>query len=145
MYKKVGGNVHALYQENPEGYANACALRLSLAFNYGGVTITRGGKGYKVPGADGKPYLLRVDDMIKFVRANFGEPDVVVKPKGQDKSSEFKSKKGIIVFRVTGWGDATGHVTLWNGADCGDTCYFTFPPLFGLEPKTTEILFWELK
>lgn len=145
VYKSVGGNVYELYKGNPSGYENACALRLSKAFNYGGVTITTGATGYKVKGADGKPYLLRVNDMIKFVRANFGASDLVTRPKGQDTSSQFMGKKGIIIFKVTGWGNATGHVTLWNGSDCGDHCYFVHPFLFGAEPKTTEIYFWELK
>src|SRR5690606_28128260 len=40
VYKLVGGNAYALYKENPADYANACALRLSRALNYGGLTIT---------------------------------------------------------------------------------------------------------
>lgn len=142
VYKLVGGTAYALFLENPEGYANACALRLSRSFNYGGLIITSKATGYKVKGGDGKNYLLRVRDMIAFVEANFGNPDLVIKPNGQDKSTDFRGKKGVLIFNVTGWGDASGHVTLWNGADCGDHCYFTHPT----QPnaKTTEILFWEL-
>ncbi|WP_288384156.1 T6SS effector amidase Tae4 family protein [uncultured Acinetobacter sp.] len=60
----------------------------------------------------------------------------------QDVSSQLVNKKGIIIFKVSGWGDASGHVTLWNGNDCGDSCYFTHN-----QPNviTTEILFWNLK
>lgn len=143
VYQLVGGNAYDLFKTNPTGYANACALRLSRSFNYGGLTITSKATGYKVKGADDKNYLLRVKDMMAFVQANFGEPDVRVVPNGEDKSSDFSGKKGILIFKVSGWGDASGHVTLWDGSDCGDHCYFTHPT----QPnaKTTEIFFWELK
>lgn len=142
VYALVGGNAHELYKTNPTGYANACALRLSRAFNYGGLTITSKATGYKVKGGDGKSYLLRVRDMITFVRANFGSPDIRVAPRGQDKTADFASKRGVLIFNVSGWGDASGHVTLWNGADCGDNCYFIHD-----QPgvSTTEIQFWELR
>lgn len=143
VYKLVGGNAYELYKTNPTDYANACALRLSRSFNYGGLTITSEATGYKVSGGDGKKYLLRVQDMIAFVKANFGSPDFISTPNGQDKSIDFSGKKGILVFQVSGWRNATGHVTLWDGSECGDHCYFTHPT--DLKAKTTEILFWELK
>ena len=49
---------------------------------------------------------------------------------------------GIIVFKVSGWGDASGHVTLWNGNDCGDSCYFIHSTP---NVRTTDILFWNLR
>lgn len=145
VYKSVGGTVYALFQEKPKAYENACALRLSQAFNNGGLTITASAKGYKVKGADGKIYLLRVNDMIHFVQANFGNPDLVVIPKGQNRSADFRGKKGVLIFQVIGWGNATGHVTVWNGSDCGDHCYFEHELFAGLGPETTKISFWELK
>lgn len=142
VYALVGGEAHALYRENPQGYANACALRLSRAFNYSGVPISKSSSGYKVKGADDKQYLLRVRDMIGFVRRNFGEPEKSVAPSGRDATADFKGLQGVLVFSVSGWGDATGHVTLWNGADCGDHCYFVHD-----QPtvSTTLVQFWELK
>lgn len=142
VYKLVGGNAYALYKENPADYANACALRLSRALNYGGLTITSTATGYKVNGDDEKLYLLRVKDMISFVKANFGAPDMEIDTEGLDQSWAFREKKGVLIFNVSGWDRATGHVTLWNGSDCGDSCYF-----FHHQPGvvTTSILFWELK
>lgn len=142
VYELVGGNAYELYKENPTGYANACALRLSRAFNYGGLEITSSASGYKVAGGDGRRYLLRVVDIIALVKANFGTPDVEVATEGQDVTDQFIDKKGILIFDVSGWGDATGHVTLWNGAECGDSCYFVHS-----QPgvTTTKVLFWELK
>lgn len=147
VYRTVGGEPYALFLQAPKAYENACALRLSRAFNYGGLTITKQSAGYKVRGADGKIYFLRVEDMLRFVRTNFGKPDIEVDPKDKDLSWDFRHKKGIIIFTVAGWINATGHVTLWNGRDCGDHCYFVHElwQYFRAGPHTTKISFWELK
>lgn len=50
-------------------------------------------------------------------------------------------KKGIILFVVSGWPDATGHATLWNGSACYDHCYFNEP---GARYKTDKANFWSL-
>jgi len=42
VYKLVGGNDYEHYLEDPQVYANACALRLIRAFNYGGMVIQKG-------------------------------------------------------------------------------------------------------
>jgi hypothetical protein len=142
-YALVGGQALALYRENPQGYANACALRLSRSFNYGGIPIKQSTRGYKVKGSDEKPYLLRVREMISFVELNLGKADSTFKPaNNEDVSSQLRGKKGIIIFKVSGWGDASGHVTLWNGSDCGDSCYFMHDRP---NVRTTDILFWNLR
>jgi len=33
--------------------------------------------------------------------------------------------KGIVVFEVDQWDDATGHATVWDGIKCSDKCYFS--------------------
>src|SRR5690606_34277853 len=76
VYALVGGQALALYKENPTGYANACALRLSKSLNYGGMPIKQSTRGYKVKGSDNKPYLLRVREMITFVEQNLGKADI---------------------------------------------------------------------
>lgn len=143
VYSMVGGQALALYTENPTGYANACALRLSRSLNYGGMPIKQTTRGYKVKGSDDKPYLLRVREMISFVEQNFGKADITFKPQSnEDVSFQLRGKKGVIIFKVSGWGDATGHVTLWNGSDCGDSCYFIHDRS---NVRTTDILFWNLR
>lgn len=142
VYKLVGGQAFELYRENPTGYANACALRLSRALNYGGMEISEKTSGYKVRGDDKKLHLLRVKDMIDFVTKKFGGPDRIIKANGNDYSREFSGIQGILIFKVAGWGDASGHVTLWNGSDCADHCYFVHD---NPAVKTTEIQYWELK
>jgi hypothetical protein len=141
VYKLIGGKVYNLYLTNPTGYANACALRLSRSFNYGGIPLSKSTSGYKETGSDNKYYLFRVKDMINYVKLKLGRPTTIKKPTDSDYTTYFVGKQGVLIFKVTGWGDATGHVTLWNGSGCGDHCYFshTDPNV-----KTVEVIFWEL-
>lgn len=69
---------------------------------------------------------------MKYLKGHFGKPDKVIK---KPKASDFKGVKGILVFTVN-WRDATGHVTLWNGNVCSDTCHF---------PVASEASLWILK
>ena len=142
VYHLVGGDAENLHKSNPDAYANACALRLSRAFNYGGVIITAGVQAYKVKGGDGKLYIIRVLEMISFVTANFGSPDDSVSPQGSDVTSRFSGRQGILTFEISGWSDARGHVTLWDGTNCGDHCYFVSPRK-GV--TINKISYWELK
>ena len=54
--------------------------------------------------------------ILTFLNTTFGAADV---------TSGFAGKKGIIVFNVSRWSDATGHITLYDGNICSDRCYFT--------------------
>ena len=74
-------------------------------------------------------------------------------------TSKLSGRNGIVVFDVSGWGDASGHFTLWDGnaktlayADPHDDptnnlYYFWLTEL--RQPKaivqTTKVRFWELK
>ena len=46
-------------------FKNACAIRMSYAFNYSGIRINKN-DGATVSGDDGYWYLYRVADFIKF-------------------------------------------------------------------------------
>lgn len=145
-YTLVGGQALALHLENPDAYTNACALRFSRSVNYTGYNISRrdSSRGGAVKGGDGLTYLIRVKDAIKFVKNNFGEPTKTFKSNDHNMSevrNKLTNKRGIIIFDVAGWGDASGHVTLWNGKTCGDHCYFTHD---NPDIQTTEIFFWEI-
>lgn len=51
--------------------------------------------------------------------------------KGGNKSpkpADFANMKGIIVIKGHGWKNAVGHVTLWNGKHCSDTCHLLADP-----------------
>jgi hypothetical protein len=74
---------------------------------------------------------------------------------------QLRGKQGIVVFRVHGWADATGHFTLWDGQKNElayakghddprtDDYYFwlTATDALGLGAlvQVTQIQFWELK
>jgi hypothetical protein len=50
-------------------------------------------------------------------------------------------KKGLILFEVSGWDDARGHATLFNGSVCYDHCYFNEP---NATYRTERANFWSL-
>jgi hypothetical protein len=103
--------------ENLPGYENTCAMRVSKALNYC--------KGHEIPqqkgllciiGKDKKRYAIRVREMERYIKDTYGEPVFELKAeKGIIDNSSIIGKKGIISFHVSGWGDATGHISLWNG------------------------------
>lgn len=144
-YRVAGGQALAYHLGDPIAYANACAIRFSRSLNYSGYTISKSASspGGWAKGGDGLIYLIRVKDMIKLVTKKFGRPTSTFMSSHISMSEvqhQLMGKTGIIIFDVTGWGDATGHVTLWNGSTCGDSCYFNPNP----PAKTDKVLFWEI-
>lgn len=101
-------------------FTNACAIRMSYVFNQTGFSIPSNA-GAVSSGAKGEKYLFRVSDLSNHIETRFGKPDYV---QNNPNLQQFLGKKGILLFEVSGWNDATGHVTLWNGTTCSDTCYF---------------------
>lgn len=148
-YSIVGGNVAQLRDQNPDAYANACALRMSRAFNYGGFRIPRGTINpnrniYRAAGADGLPYIMRVNDVIAFIEFNWGKAEHDIVP---TEVSTIKGKQGLMVIIVNGWSDASGHVTLWDGAVAGDNSHYhdlNYPYWNQTTALPVRILLWEL-
>ncbi len=128
VFKLIGGKVEANH------FANSCAIRVSRSLNYSGHSVTYIPPNLTVSGGDGKWYIYRVVELIKYLENNFGSPDIVVKNKPFQR--ELKGKKGIIIFEVDAWNDASGHATLWDGVACSDKCYF---------PLSKKVMLWELK
>lgn len=161
-------------------YANTCALRMSYALNHSGVRLEKApSSGGTVIGDDGKNYWIRVKDLEAELRKRFKSPDIFYKQPDfpcanwtiqqlKDRAtatnvniiSKIEDKNGIVVFKVSGWGDATGHFTLW---DCklkhllyvgGNTeennsnsplYYFWMVPYYRNSGCVQSISFWELK
>lgn len=121
--KKIGGHVEKNINipEKQGGFTNACPIRMSYVLNYTGFPIPKSKLYVMVSGADHKQYLYHVLDMGKYLRANFGPPDKTVTD--HPKTTDFSGMRGIIVVQGTGWGDAGGHVTLWDGTKCADHCH----------------------
>lgn len=115
--RTLGGKVQ--YNIEHKFFENACAIRMSYVLNKTGTPIGTFA-GNTVSGADGARYIFRVSELQTFLEQKLGPPDMEMSP--PDLAS-FAGKQGILVFKVD-WANASGHATLWNGADCSDHCYF---------------------
>ncbi len=110
----IGGNV------NLDWVVNTCVVRVSYCFNYCQRPIPAGFGGLlTIRGGDGKRYAVRVAEFKLFLDAKYGEADVE-----SASSAAFGGKQGIIMFDVATWGDATGHVDLWDGTRAKHKAYF---------------------
>jgi len=136
--KKIGGKVEQNIKSGD--FQNACPIRMSYVLNYTGVPIPRTGYAV-VSGADGKWYMYRVNDMMTFLEKTFGVAD---KSARAPKTSDFAGLKGLIVVKGSGWLNARGHVTLWNGVACSDTCHLMSDPDNGtFTPEIASL--WSLR
>jgi hypothetical protein len=125
--EKIGGKVK--FNIENRIFTNACPIRMSYVLNYSGTAIPKpGGKYNVVSGADAKWYMYRVAEMMNFLSASFGSPDLTVK---KPKIADFANRKGILLIRGSGWSDAVGHVTLFDGKLCSDACHLIGDPLNG--------------
>ncbi|EMJ9656290.1 hypothetical protein V8G29_004540 [Salmonella enterica] len=162
-YFYIGGQVYKEHLRDPKAYGNACALRVSYALNIsgmripekvsvlpvtrnGGNRILRGGKDY-VPDGDKLYYIYSVENMISFLEYAWGKPDKSINvPKGVSQLDSLKkmNKKGVIIFYISGYNDATGHATIWDGEKCLDGSTY-YDPATHPNQTLTYIKFWELK
>ncbi len=132
----IGG--HILLNKNV--YKNACPIRMSYVLNKLGIPVPIGHGYHSSSGADGKNYIVRVSDMNFFLRKLFGEPDKTVK---NPATSSFAGLQGILLVQGHGWGNASGHVTLWNKTGCSDTCHLLYDPANGFFVPQVAYL-WKL-
>lgn len=138
--KMVGGSVaRNINLASPSGWTNTCAVRMSYILNHSGTIIPRI-TGKTVSGADKRWYFYRVRDLIGFVTQRWGKPDLVL-PYPVTSEEQMGDKKGLILFEVSGWQDANGHASLWDGSQCYDHCYFNRD---GANYRTNKASFWSL-
>ncbi|HZJ97577.1 MAG TPA: type VI secretion system amidase effector protein Tae4 [Oligella sp.] len=137
----IGGRVAYNINEVDELYRwkNTCAVRLSYVLNESGLKVpaipTK-----TVSGSNGSQYFFRVRDLKDFLIANLGNPEVI---SGDVRNpTQLKGRKGIVLFDISGWSDASGHASLFDGASCYDACYFAHPQA---TYQTNSIFFWELE
>jgi len=139
--KVIGGNV-AKNINNPDAtqrWDNTCAVRMSYILGQSGLLIPAI-QGQTVSGADGRKYFFRVRDLIVFLKRQWGEPEVVKYP--VSGGGVLAGKQGLILFEVSGWSDALGHATLFDGKACYDHCYFNEPEA---KYRTDRANFWSLR
>jgi len=136
----IGGNVAKnINNPNPQQrWSNTCAVRMSYILNYSGLIIPAI-SGQTVSGADLKRYFYRVRNLIAFLRQRWGSPEVVSHP--PSGGGVLAGRKGLILFEISGWSDAQGHATLFNGSVCYDHCYFNES---GVNYRTDQANFWGL-
>jgi RHS repeat-associated protein len=118
LLNAIGGKVKWNFDNNPADYANTCAIRMSKALNDSGHLIPFI-KGQTGSGDNGNWYFYRVSDLVSYVNTTFGSADIT-----NATSAGLQNQNGIIFFEVSGWGDASGHVDIWNGTGCGTKCYW---------------------
>ncbi|KPX69061.1 MULTISPECIES: type VI secretion system amidase effector protein Tae4 [Pseudomonas syringae group] len=119
-------------------WENTCAVRMSYILNYSGLIIPKT-PGQTVSGNDQRQYFFRVKNLISFLETQWGKPDVVKYP--PSGGGALANKRGVILFEITGWQDASGHATLYDGNICYDHCYFNEP---GVNYSTEKANFWSL-
>jgi hypothetical protein len=139
--KTIGGYVEKNIR-NPDSnqrWSNTCAVRMSYVLNQAGLVISRI-PGQTVSGADKRQYFFRVKDLVVFLRQHWGEADEIVEypPSG---GGPLVGRKGVILFEISGWSDAQGHATLFDGSVCYDLCYFSEPEA---NYHTNRANFWSL-
>lgn len=137
----IGGNVQKNVELPVGGFKNACPIRMSYVLNKTGFPIRKSPRYKSVSGGDHMQYLFRVDDMMRYLEDALGRPDKVV---SSPKPTDFANMRGIILVRGHGWDNAKGHVTLWNGTACSDSCHLMNDPDNGpFVPDTASI--WVLQ
>jgi hypothetical protein len=168
---------------NKPAYANTCAIRMSYALNKSGVLLGKAPSiGGTIVGDDKRNYWIRVKDLKSELQKRFRNGDFTYQlpdfPKNwnsdtqwhlmQDRVRKVKTefldkienRNGIVVFEVEGWGDASGHFTLWDSRtknlmyvgssqiekdSSSPRYYFWMVPYQGAAGMTKSITFWELK
>jgi len=138
IWSTIGGHVQMNeWTEDANGNRvpnNTCALRMSYTLNRSGYPIPKGSGA--ISGADGSWYLLRVKSLQTFLTSTLGAPTSL--PGGTFTGPS--GKTGIISFNVSGWSDATGHFTLWNGQSVVDS-----DEPYQKWPAPTSTLFWGIQ
>ncbi len=123
--RKIGGKVQENIEMPVGGFENACPIRMSYVLNKTGFPIPKSSRYAMVSGGDRMQYIYRVRDMMRYLEDSFGAPD---KDAAAPKPDDFNQMQGIVVIKGHGWGNASGHVTLWNGTLCADSCHLLGDP-----------------
>jgi len=139
VFTEIGGKVKLNYDIGV--FSNACATRISKTLNFSGEMHripfykskdTKGNDVVQVSSGGKKNwYIYRVKILTQYLSEIYGKPQSMT-------PSQYKKllsgRKGIIIFEVSGWGDATGHADLWDGKKVVGSDY---------GQKSSIVHFWE--
>lgn len=177
LYKEISDSLFKIYSSNTKDWENSCAIRMSKALNYSGVKLPSTDIGYRednssngtLKGKDGYYYWFRVKSLGNYLKKKLGKPDLDIHLKtaklGEKKEKmstenwkKVQAMKGIVMFEVSGWGNASGHFTLWDGNHLiypgypehdnpSSEFYYFYMKYEGGNKvfQTNKILLWELK
>jgi hypothetical protein len=96
--------------------------------------------------ADGHYIIFSVTQLRSYLLTTLGKPQI---DRASPYDDSFRGKKGIIAFSVN-WGDATGHVALFNGQSYREPVHDNYATYFvPRTPTSREVAtyrgeFWEL-
>lgn len=135
---------------------NTCVIRVSYALNFSevpGFKIDRAFVGstkkinfinHKAPAQkpnvrnavleDDVAYIYRVDEMAAYMLKKYGKPQIWAKKGTDNLRQAVYGKRGIILFVVRGWTDATGHFDLWDGRQAAHQEFFD---------KASDVFLWQ--
>ena len=145
LYTHLGGGAARNIQVPGFGSnGNTCASRLSMAFNGGGAPIIQAvaqSVGAETLGAgDGSRIIFRVTEFRKYPIRVLGKPSI---DNTSPYDSAFRGKRGIVAFTVN-WGDASGHIALWNGAHYREPGHDNYATYANGNVRASRGEFWEL-
>ncbi|AFN35231.1 T6SS effector amidase Tae4 family protein [Taylorella equigenitalis] len=149
LYTWLGGQVER--NINIRGFGesgNACASRMSVALNKSGFLIDpKLAKKLNVTTLKAKDethIIFRVNELKKYLTHTIGIPTIKdIKTPFDDL---FVLKSGIVFFDIP-FGNATGHVALYNGINYREPTYddySTYVKESNPKIKTKRSLFWEI-
>ncbi len=105
----MGGLV--AYNINQQIFLNTCAIRISRSLNMVGETIPYISQETSSDQFDDKN-IFRVKVFEQYLTDKYGPAQIV-----SSNYADFNGFTGIILFDMPGvWSNATGHISLWNGA-----------------------------
>lgn len=149
-YKRILREINPELENNP-AFQNTCAMRVSMALNANpGHGIQRRVGLLTVRGVDGMRYAVRVKELKNYMKIRYSLPHKTLNatPMGVINNAPILGLQGIVAFDVTGWGDASGHFTLWDGKKLlydGGHDYFNLYDKFdnGKVIKVSKCTFWK--
>jgi len=140
-YKKVGREDAVAW-----GAANACTVRMCIAFHEAGFTIQPPKRWLRIFGTGAYarvPIIIRVTEFDTAMRQTYGAPTLSYHGNdGHLARAMVAKKKGVIEFVVSGFSNASGHFDLWNGSACKSEDYFQ-PS--GPSAVLEAVYFWQFR
>jgi hypothetical protein len=147
LYTMLGGQPER--NINAPGFGpngNACASRMSVAFNKGGAPIVaaRVPRKERLVAADNSSIIFQVAAFRRYLLATLGRPTL---DNASPFDDSFVGKRGIIAYSINFGPGATGHIALWNGAAYREPRYDNYATWVDPDDATKRTQrgeFWEL-